>query len=217
MIEPYWSEFLTVALLHLLAVASPGPDFAVILKQSLCRTRKEAIWTSLGISTGISVHVTYSLLGLGILISQSLLAFNILKFIAVTYLLYIGWQSLRAQPRSALDSGAIPDNSSIALNSHPASAFKLGFLTNVLNPKATLFFVALFAAVISPETPVLIRAFYGVWMVFATGLWFIGLSLLFSRPGIKTKFTRFGHWVERIMGIALIALAGKLASATLNH
>lgn len=210
MFAHYWGEFLTVAFLHLLAVASPGPDFAVVVRQSLCRTQKEAIWTSLGIGSGIAVHVTYSLLGLGLLISHSIVAFNGLKIIAVGYLLYIAWQCLRAQPHKLEENMQVPAGNF-------SSAYKLGFLTNVLNPKATLFFVALFAAVISPSTPFALQLFYGIWMAFATALWFVGVSLFFSHHRVKKGFARFGHWVERIMGITLLALAGKLATASLDN
>ena len=67
----YWIEFSTVAIAHLLAVASPGPDFAVVLKQSLSHGRRPALYTSVGIGTAILLHVTYSLLGLGLLIRES--------------------------------------------------------------------------------------------------------------------------------------------------
>jgi len=70
---PYLHEFIMLTIIHLLAVMSPGPDFAIVLRQSISFGRKSAIITSLGIGAGISVHVLYTLLGVGILISQSAL------------------------------------------------------------------------------------------------------------------------------------------------
>ena len=81
----YWSEFLLVALVHLVAVASPGPDFAMVLRQSVIFGRRPAIWTSLGIGTGIFLHVAYSLLGIGLLVRSSVLAFNVLKWLGAIY------------------------------------------------------------------------------------------------------------------------------------
>ncbi len=75
-----WREFSQVALAHLLAVASPGPDFALVLRQSLTHGRRTALWTSLGIGTAILLHVTYSLLGLGLLIRSSALWFGVVKY-----------------------------------------------------------------------------------------------------------------------------------------
>ena len=75
-----WVEFAKVAVVHLLAVASPGPDFALVLKQSLSRGRHVAICTSLGIGSAILLHVSYSLLGLGLLLRESETWFNAVKY-----------------------------------------------------------------------------------------------------------------------------------------
>lgn len=204
---PYWPEFLTVVIVHFLAVASPGPDFAVILRQSLCAGPRVGVWTAIGIGSGILVHVTYSLLGLGLLIAQSTTAFTLLKVLGAAYLLWVGWQCLKAKPAS-VEEQAVSD---IEAEHSAWKAWRLGFLTNVLNAKATLFFVSLFSVVISPTTPLWIQGGYGLWMTLATGLWFTGLALFLSRQQVRHFFRRISHWIERVTGVALIALAGKLA------
>jgi len=88
----YWPEFITVALVHFLAVASPGPDFAVMLRQALCQSRRNALLTAFGIGTGILIHVGYSLLGIGLIIQQSLVLFSILKVVGALYLTWIAIQ-----------------------------------------------------------------------------------------------------------------------------
>lgn len=75
---------------HLLAVASPGPDFAIVLRQSLMHGRRIAIWTSIGIGTGISLHITYSLLGIGLLFKSSVAAFTLLKYTGEAHLAWLG-------------------------------------------------------------------------------------------------------------------------------
>jgi RhtB (resistance to homoserine/threonine) family protein len=203
---PYWSEFLMVAGAHLLAVASPGPDFAIVVRQSITRGRRAAIATSLGIGTGILVHVGYSLLGIGVVVAKSELWFNVLKYVGAAYLAWLGIQSLRAS------SVTLPAKSEAAEDAGRArGAFMTGFLVNVLNPKAALFFIALFVTVISPSTPRTMQAAYGLWMVCATAAWFTLVSCVFTRPGVREKFLRLGHWFDRVMGVLLLALAARLA------
>lgn len=204
-----WVEFSKVVVAHLLAVASPGPDFAIVLKQSLAHGRRTAICTSLGIASGILLHVTYSLFGLGLLIRASELWFTVVKYAGALYLAWIGVRALRARPSSHDPVAAGPET--------PAQrgAFVVGFLTNALNPKATLFFISLFVLVVDPRTPKLIQAGYGAWMVGATAAWFCLVSVLFTRAEVRTRFLRYGHWIDRALGLVFLAFAIGLARATL--
>ena len=90
-------------------------------------------------------------------------------------------------------------------------AFRIGFLTNALNPKVTLFFLSLFTVVIRPDTPVLVQAGYGLYMSVSTMLWFSMLSQVLGNNAVRGSFHRFGHWVERVTGVLLIALGLRLA------
>ncbi|MEN5198570.1 LysE family transporter [Pseudomonas wadenswilerensis] len=203
----YWAEFLTVALIHLLAVASPGPDFAVVVRESVTHGRRAGTWTALGVGTAIFLHVGYSLLGIGLIVSQSIMLFNALKWLAAAYLLYIGFKALRARP------GA-PGSENVQASTverTPRAAFVAGFMTNGLNPKATLFFLSLFTVVINPHTPLAIQAGYGAYLAVATGLWFCLVAMLFSQQRVRAAFARMGHWFDRTMGAVLIALGVKIA------
>jgi RhtB (resistance to homoserine/threonine) family protein len=199
----YWIEFGQVAAAHLLAVVSPGPDFAMVLRQSLGYGRRPAVWTSIGIGTAILVHVSYSLLGIGLLIKGSAFWFNTLKIAGAAYIGWMGVQALRAKPDHTVPSsgGRTPNGPT------SRAAFVTGFLTNVLNPKATLFFVALFATVISGHTPRWIQVAYGAWMSVATMAWFCLVSFLVTRVDVRQSFVRYGHWVSRVLGVVLIGLA----------
>ncbi|WP_028944127.1 LysE family translocator [Pseudomonas vranovensis] len=203
----YWAEFLTVALIHLLAVASPGPDFAVVVRESVTHGRRAGTWTAFGVGMAIFLHVGYSLLGIGLIVSQSIVLFNALKWLAAAYLLYIGFKALRAGP-AAPGSEAIQAST---VERTPRAAFVAGFMTNGLNPKATLFFLSLFTVVINPHTPLAIQAGYGVYLAAATGLWFCLVAMLFSQQRVRAGFARMGHWFDRTMGAVLIALGVKIA------
>ncbi|GGE47946.1 lysine transporter LysE [Halopseudomonas oceani] len=201
----YLNEFLLVALVHLLAVISPGPDFAVVIRNSVSGGHRVGLYTAVGVGTGIFVHVAYSLLGIGLIVSQSVWLFNLMKLLAAAYLIYIGVRALRAQPVSADQ----PLTTASQLSAR--QAFIQGFITNGLNPKATLFFLSLFTVVISHDTPLPVQAGYGVYLAFATGAWFCLVAMLFSRDAVRRAFNRLGHWFDRLMGGVLIGLGLHLA------
>lgn len=212
MMEQYLPEFITIALVHLLAVASPGPDFAIIVRQSLIYGKVTALWSSMGVGCGILIHVFYSLLGIGLVISQSVLAFSILKYLGALYLLYLGVKGLQTKPLA----GAMVLDAEKRTAPSALRAFWTGFLTNGLNPKATLFFLSLFTVVINPETPQMVQAIYGGYMALATAVWFSLVSFFFSHPHIRNRFQRLGHWLERATGLVLVGLGIKLAAANLD-
>ncbi len=205
----YWMEFLTVALVHLLAVASPGPDFAVVVRESVARGQRSGSWTAVGVGAGILVHVGYSLLGIGLIVSQSIMLFNLFKWLAAAYLFYLGYQALRAKPMSAESLSCA--EAAVPLSSR--RSFVMGFVTNGLNPKATLFFLSLFTVVIDPHTPLAVQAGYGLYLAFATGLWFCLVAWLFSRERVRAGFARMGHWFDRMTGAVLIGLGIRLAAS----
>lgn len=204
--QVYIQQFLTVAFIHLLAVASPGPDFAMVLRQSITHGTKTAVQTSCGLGVGILLHVSYSIVGIGVIISQSIVAFSVMKYLGAAYLCYIGVKAIRTRPAN------MDFLSTVEINQPSAGkAFLTGLLTNGFNPKATLFFLSLFTVVIDHSTPLTVQAVYGVYMALATAAWFSLLSLMFGCPSVRRLFQRSGHWFERIMGASLLALGIKLA------
>jgi len=214
----YWPEFLKLALAHLLAVASPGPDFAIVLRQSLSFGRRTAVWTAIGIGSGICLHVTYSLFGLGVLLKSSPTAFTVIKFAGAGYLTWIGYKALRAMPRADPDGADSPLNALGARGPIPPSersAWSVGFFTNALNPKATLFFVAIFATLVSPLTPLPIRIGYGVWISLSTMAWFSFVAYFITRDKVRRRFLRYGHWIDRALGAVFLVFAAALAFAAI--
>ncbi len=215
----FLSQFLTIALIHLLAVISPGPDFAMVTRNSLIYSRKSGIYTSLGLALGIMVHVTYCLLGIGLIISKSIILFNVMKYVGAGYLIYIGYKSLRSKPQKIEAVGKSVETLSESFkkpanNLSRIASIRSGFLTNVFNPKVTLFMLALFTQVIDPNTPKLIVAVYGLEMISMTFAWFAIVSVFFSNEKIKSRVTKYQHYIERVTGGVLIALGIKVALAS---
>jgi threonine/homoserine/homoserine lactone efflux protein len=211
----YLEQFFLIAAVHLLAVASPGPDFAIILKQSIKYNRRTAIFTSFGIGSGILLHVTYSLVGVGVIIASDERLFIALKYIAASYFCYIAWHGLRAKkPLETNVDLAFSDNDNITPSAK--SAFFTGFLINGLNVKATLFFVSLFSVIIVPETPFVIQLGYGLYMAIATAIWFVGLSCLLTHDKVRGFLQIKGYLLDRLMGAVLLLLAIQLVLSDLS-
>lgn len=205
--EQYWLEFLTIAGVHFLAVASPGPDFAIVLKHSISYGRRAALITSIGIGLGILIHVIYSLLGIGLLLTTHPWLFKAFSYLAAAYLFYLGWGAIKSGPPTTSSN---QDETAKFTSISDNKAFTVGLLTNGLNPKATLFFLSIFAVAVSASTPTEIKVFYGMYLAVATGLWFCGLSMLLSLPKVRVFLGENGYWFDRIMGLVLILLAIKL-------
>ncbi|ANB22484.1 lysine transporter LysE [Alteromonas stellipolaris] len=230
---PYLNEFLTIALVHLVAVASPGPDFAVVVRNSLAYGRRIAIYTSIGIGLAILLHVGYSLVGLSVVIATTPWLFKTFSYLAAGYLLYLAYGALKSGPSQPPVEGEAEVSNNVdnkvdnsdknrlvntkAANNIKASpqisaqkALWIGFLTNGLNPKATLFFLSLFTAIIDIDTPFSIKLGYGIYLAIATGLWFCFLSYLLSTSKIAQLIGKKGYWLDRAMGVLLVGLAAKL-------
>lgn len=195
----------SVVLIHLMAVMSPGPDFFMALRNSLTYSRKTGIYTAIGFGLGIGVHVVYCVFGLALIISKSILVFNIIKFLGAGYIIYIGVMSLISKSNKI----------EMKTNEHktdinPIKAIRIGFLTNVLNPKATLFFLSLFTFVIRPETPNHIMILLGVIMMVNTAIWFSLVAVFFTQKRIQRFYNQFQRIFNRIFGSILIAIGIKI-------
>lgn len=210
----YWNEFLAIVVIHLLAVASPGPDFAVIIRQSVRYGRQTGVITAMGLGCGIALHVTYSLVGIGALMRTTPWILEGAKILGAVYLVYLGIQCLRSKPPANAASPAADPAAGLAGavdGGQPArKAFWTGFMTNATNPKATLFFLALFSTVVSATTPVAVQAVYGAWMVLATAAWFALLATALSQARVRQTLVAKGYWLDRCMGVVLLVFAARL-------
>ena len=192
---------LLITSVHLLAAASPGPDFVLVSQQTLCNGKRAGLFCSLGIALGLSVHILYSVFGLAALIANSASALWVIKLLGGSYLIYLGISGLRAKAtkQAAIATGKVAQD----------SAFKtigLGFLCNALNPKAPIYFISLFTIVISQSSPTQYLFIYGLWMMVLQFMWFAFVTLLLSSPVITAKFHSLGYWINRITGSAMLLL-----------
>ena len=205
----YLNEWIAVYSITLFAAMSPGPDFFVAVRSALVHNFKTACMTSLGLAMGVGTHCLYCILGVGLLISQSILLFNIIKWVGAAYLIYIGIQSVRSKgaeiSRKSIDAQIGNQKTSYF------KALKTGFVTNVMNPQATLFFLSLFTQIISPETPFSVQAGYIVTSMVVVFSWFAFLSVIITRRLVRRLYERASKWIDRLMGVILIGLGIRIA------
>lgn len=198
------TELLAVVAITFFAVISPGPDFAMVSRNSLLLSRRSGVLTALGIGAGVCVHVTYTLLGVGLLIQQSLWLFNLIKLAGAAYLIFLGIKMLRAKPATAEVLAEQPTLSSLG-------ALRTGFLTNVLNPKTTIFIVSLFMQVVQPQTPLAVQLGYGAFIVLAHAVWFSAVAIFFSTDSVRGRLLAVRHWIDRVFGALLVGFGMLLA------
>ena len=199
------NEFLILTIAHVFAVASPGADFAVVLKNTLRSGKLAGIFTAIGVGFGISIHLAYTLFGIAIILSQSDVLFTSIKIIGAIYLLWMAWGAFQSRAKKSTDTKQFTH-----LELTLKQAFTQGFITNVFNPKVTIFFLVLFTTIVSPDTPIFVQSLYGLWLVIYTMLWFILVAWIFSRQSVLVWYQNHGHFMDWAMGAFLAFIAIKL-------
>jgi threonine efflux protein len=198
----FWQGLVTITFVHLLAAASPGPDFALVTRQALVSGRRAGFSTSIGIALGLSVHIVYSALGMAALIAGSTEWMIAVKAAGGIYLVFLGIKGLRSRPRVAVDTGWEEKQGARSWGRDILS----GALCNVFNPKAPIYFLSLFTIVLSPDLPSTTLCIYGVWIMMIQFLWFAAVTLFFTHAAVRTRFLAIGHWLDRLFGVVMVAL-----------
>ncbi len=212
-ISIYFIQWLTLAAVNVLAVMSPGPDFVMAVRNSVVYSRRVGVFTALGFSIGVLVHVTYTVLGIAAIIAQSVMAFNIIKYAGAAYLIWIGYHALRSKGmKTEIIDGVLIKTGVKQMGDF--AAFRSGFLTNLLNPKAALFFLAIVSQIIRPETPLFWQAVYGLTCSVITMAWFSAIAFVLTQGRVRNTFLKATKWIDRACGSLMIALGIKVALTT---
>jgi len=201
----YTNQFTAIFIAHLLAVMSPGQDFALISRQAFIFGRNVAAFSSLGIAFGILFHISYCILGINIFLSSHDYLYKIFKYLCSIYLFYLGIISYFNKNTSIQTLNEHDNNKKYGY----FTAFKVGFITNILNVKASLFFISLYA-LIDIETPKIIQFFYGLWMAIITGVWFTLVTLFLTNKGFSKYSKKYSRLINKTMAIILIYIAIKI-------
>jgi threonine/homoserine/homoserine lactone efflux protein len=205
----------------LLLNLTPGPDVLYIVTNALRSGARAGIVAGLGITAGCFVHVFAAAVGVSALLAASATAFTVLKWVGAAYLVYVGVRLLLARVPSVGwgESEAEPQRWG-SLRSPPAygnrsllAVFRGGFLTNVLNPKVAIFFLAFVPQFIAPETEhkalafVLLGTLFNVNSIAINSGWALAAAWMARHGAVQ----RGMHWLDRVAGAMFVAFGLKLA------
>lgn len=204
----YLPELISVSTIAIFMAISPGADFVLVTRNSVFYGRLAGLYSSLGVSLAIWIHVAYSIAGLAIIISNSILLFSIIKYLGAAYLIYIGWKTFRSKSSVNIEHQSQGEYLS------NFSALKIGFITNALNPKTTIFFLSIFTQVVNSQTPLWLQVVYGAIISLAHLLWFSSVSIFLSQPVLLKKFHSYQNGIEKVVGSLLIGFGLKVATSS---
>ena len=196
----YFNEFILIAVAMQMALISPGPDLMVTLKQTINYGKKYAYISSVGIGFGILVHLLYTFLGLELILRVFPQFLTFMKICGALYLIYLGISSFK---NSAEDIKIVSNK--VVKYSYKKS-FITGFLCNVLNPKATLFFVSIFTTIVDINTPFYIQSVYILYCILATIFWFMLIANILSRKNNMDLLNKYRSTIDKSIGAVLILL-----------
>lgn len=189
-----------------LGMISPGPDFFLVLKNSLSYNRKIALMTCLGVISAIAIHMSYCVAGIAVLITATPWLYNALRYAGAAYLLWIGVKALLAKSSGT----AYVSKQALELNVTAKAAFMQGLLCNLLNPKATLFFLAIFTQLLNASSTMvdkLVVAFI-IWLEAA--VWWPMVVFVFQTQIVQRRYFKLQVIIDKLLGVILIVLGVKV-------
>lgn len=197
-----FTDLLSIAGLTVLIMISPGADLAIVTRNTVVGGKSAGGWTSAGILTGNLVHLTYSLLGLGLVIAASETAFVVLKWVGGAYLMYLGVQSIRS-------ASSEPEEVSKPTGPSPRWWVQ-GLLNNLLNPKGPLFYLGVLAAFVSADSSLVYLTLLAMTTLSVSAAFWVLFVYVLQISAVRQRLLLGGRWVSRVLGVVLMALGAGL-------
>ncbi|WP_405055055.1 LysE family translocator [Vibrio sp. B1FLJ16] len=189
---------------------TPGLDTALVIRNSSRGGFTDGAVTSLGICLGLFVHATFSAIGISAILAQSAELFHLVKMVGAAYLIYLGLSTLKG----LLSNSAGPQASTGKITRHEftfSRSLREGFLSNVLNPKTAVFYLAFLPQFINPEGSAFLQSTFMAAVHFMIAMvWQCGLAGALTSAKNLLKSARFMNWMEGTTGVVLVGLGVKL-------
>ena len=196
------TDLISIAGLTVLIMISPGPDLALVARNTVVGGKHAGGWTSIGILCGNLVHIGYCLVGIGWLIANSIIAFTILKLAGGAYLVFLGVQSFRAR----IDF----ENHSESRQAQNRKWWLQGLLNNLLNPKGPLFYLGMLAVFVRPDSSPLYLVLLVCTTIGVSAFFWVLFVYVLQINAVRERLHAAAKWVGRLLGTVLIALGIRL-------
>jgi RhtB (resistance to homoserine/threonine) family protein len=205
------SQVLAFTVVAALLTLTPGADTMLVIRNVLRGGQRDGIITTVGICSGLFLHATLSALGLSMILMQSATAFHIVKWVGAAYLGWLGVHSLySALPGIGRRLTAQSDGAWQPVPTH--QSFAEGFLSNVLNPKVAIFYLAFLPQFIGPTDALLQKSILLAGIHFAEGiLWLITVAIAIERARRVLLASAIRRWLDGICGVVLLGFGARLA------
>jgi RhtB (resistance to homoserine/threonine) family protein len=205
------AQVLAFTLAAAVLTIAPGPDTMLVIRNVLRGDRRDGVLTTLGICSGLFVHATLSACGMSMLLMHSATAFRLLKLAGAGYLVWLGLQSLR----HALRPPTLADRLEAVVPAGRRAlwpCFRDGVLSNVLNPKTAIFYLAFLPQFIGPTEPVLRKSLLLAGIHYVEGIvWLVALSILVDHTRRVLLTSAVRRWLEGLCGAVLLGFGARLA------
>lgn len=195
------SLFLTIALVQLVALMSPGPDFFFVSQTAVSRTRRQAMFGVVGITLGVMMWSALALAGLQLVLQR--LAW-LERLISIAGGLYLAWMGIKML-RGALKAPANPGEPRQVLQQTDMATLRAGLLTNLSNPKVVIYFGSVFSAFLGDRVDAGTR--WGLWALvnLETLLWFTVVAGVFALPAMRRGYLKLARWIDGLAGAVFVA------------
>ena len=197
-----------------LGTVSPGPDFAIVVRQSAVSGRLAGTATSLGIGAGIFFWMVATATGLAAVLAASAIAYGVVKVVGAVYLLFLGWKALREAARRGGPRVAASAADEAGPKVAVWKAFRQGVVCNVLNPKVAVFYVALMPQFVGGGEGVGVVLLLAAIAAGITVVWYVGVANLVGSLRALLRRPRVKRAIDAVTGAALVGLGVRLAVAT---
>ncbi len=213
------SIWISLAIIHITAVITPGANFLAVTQTALTRSRRAGLWVANGIITGSLIHVAAGMIGFAAIIAQVPVLFAAIRLLGGLYFAYTGFNMLGAAYRQfRLGSTAYVNTvqfpTSMMLDDlTPAEAYRRGLFTHLSNPASMLYYVSLFTGFVPVSATLLEKLLIAAALLGTTSVWYLLVAFMFSQTQIRRFYFRLMPYMNSLFGVLWIALAIKLILA----